>query len=75
MMINFIDGVYLGNMFGRGDLRPIREDIPGTDIEYIYRPIAHFMLQLYKIDFGQISSLPTLKPDSLHQPSPHIEDT
>ncbi|KAB8202591.1 hypothetical protein BDV34DRAFT_215386 [Aspergillus parasiticus] len=61
MLINFINGICLGEVFGGGNSRLFREDIPDADIEYVYRQMAHFMLQLCKIDFSQIGSLPTLK--------------
>ncbi|KAB8222000.1 hypothetical protein BDV33DRAFT_229878 [Aspergillus novoparasiticus] len=61
ILMSFINGICLLEVFGGGNSRLIREDIPDTDIEYVYRQMAHFMLQLYKIDFSRIGSLPTLK--------------
>lgn len=61
ILINFINGICLGEAFGGGSSRLIREDIPDADIEFGYRQMAHFMLQFYRIDFSQIGSLPTLQ--------------
>ncbi|GMF73081.1 unnamed protein product [Aspergillus oryzae] len=61
ILINFINGICLGEVFGGGSSRLIREDIPDADIESLYRQMAHFMLQFYRIDFSQIGSLPTLQ--------------
>ncbi|PWY80150.1 phosphotransferase enzyme family protein [Aspergillus eucalypticola CBS 122712] len=38
--------------------RLMREDISGHDVETIYRQMAGIMLQLFKVDFDQIGSLP-----------------
>ncbi|RMZ48678.1 phosphotransferase enzyme family protein [Aspergillus flavus] len=61
ILINFINGIGLGEVFGGGSSRLIREDIPDADIEFLYRQMAHFMLQFYRIDFSQIGSLTTLQ--------------
>ncbi|KOC12916.1 hypothetical protein AFLA70_9g006771 [Aspergillus flavus AF70] len=60
-LLNFKNGICLGEVFGGGSSRLIREDIRDTDIEFVYRQMAHFMFQFYSIDFSQIGSLPTLK--------------
>ncbi|RAQ69494.1 phosphotransferase enzyme family protein [Aspergillus flavus] len=61
ILINFINGICLGEVFGGGSSRLIREDNPDADIEFLYRQMAHIMLQFYRIDFSQIGSLPTLQ--------------
>ncbi|KAG5300511.1 phosphotransferase enzyme family protein [Histoplasma ohiense] len=35
----------------------MREDINDSDIEIIYRQLANYLLQLFKLDFDQIGSL------------------
>ncbi|KAL6236317.1 hypothetical protein BDW75DRAFT_250229 [Aspergillus navahoensis] len=37
------------------------EEISDADIEYVYRQMAHVMLQLFKLDFNHIGNLPTPK--------------
>lgn len=64
ILIEYIDGVMLKDLFmgvrsGNGS-RLLREDIPDGDVECIYRQMANFMLQLFKIDFPHIGSLPAL---------------
>lgn len=61
ILINFINGICLGEVFGGGSSRLIREDIRDADIEFLYRQMTHFMLQFYRIGFSQIESLPTLQ--------------
>ena len=49
-------------MIGSDDgSRLLRESVPDSDVEYIYRQMADYMLQLFKIDFDQIGNLPTSK--------------
>ncbi|KAJ5142693.1 uncharacterized protein N7515_001480 [Penicillium bovifimosum] len=59
ILMDFIKGVCLNDVFGGGDSRLLKEEIPETDIEYVYRQMANFMLQLFKIDFNHIGNLPT----------------
>lgn len=60
--MEFIDGICLNEVFGgEGNSRLLKEDILDGDIEYVYRQMASFMLQLFKIDFNQIGNLPTPK--------------
>ncbi|KAF7171854.1 hypothetical protein CNMCM5623_004165 [Aspergillus felis] len=59
MLMSFIDGVCLTDVFAEGGSRLLKEGIPDADIEYVYRQMARFMLQLFKIDFGRIGTLPT----------------
>ncbi|KAJ0415189.1 hypothetical protein BJY00DRAFT_327199 [Aspergillus carlsbadensis] len=61
ILMDFINGVCLTDVFGGGDSRLLKEEISETDIKYVYRQMAHFMLQLFKIDFDHIGSLPTQK--------------
>jgi hypothetical protein len=37
----------------------MREDISNEDIEAVYRQFANFLLQLFKLDFDRIGSLPS----------------
>ncbi|KAF7179136.1 hypothetical protein CNMCM7691_008067 [Aspergillus felis] len=59
MLMSFIDGVRLNDVFTEGGSRLLKEGIPDADIEYVYRQMARFILQLFKIDFERIGSLPT----------------
>ncbi|PVH84276.1 hypothetical protein DL98DRAFT_612373 [Cadophora sp. DSE1049] len=43
------------------DTRLVREDISDSDIEFLFRQICCFKLQLFELDFDRIGSLPTLK--------------
>ncbi|KAH1515606.1 hypothetical protein KXW39_000824 [Aspergillus fumigatus] len=61
ILMEFISGVCLNDVFGGGDSRLLKEEISETDIAYVYRQMARFMLQLFKIDFSCIGSLPTPK--------------
>ncbi|CAG7949020.1 unnamed protein product [Penicillium olsonii] len=67
IMMDFIDGVGLSSLLqdpkAEKSSRVVREDISDSDIEIIYRQLANFLLQLFKLDFDQIGSLP----------SPHTE--
>ncbi|KAI9035681.1 uncharacterized protein KD926_003125 [Aspergillus affinis] len=61
IMMDFIDGVSLSDLLRDPDAewpsRVMREDISESDIEYIYRQLANFLLQLFKLDFDRIGSL------------------
>ncbi|TQB75773.1 hypothetical protein MPDQ_001737 [Monascus purpureus] len=61
ILMDFINGICLHDVFGGGDSRLLKEEISEANIEYVYRQMAQFMLQLFKVDFNQIGSLPTLK--------------
>ncbi len=62
IMMNFIDGVSLSDLIKDPDVDPptrlMREDVGDSDIEFIYRQFANFLLQLFKLDFDYIGSLP-----------------
>ncbi|RDW67225.1 phosphotransferase family protein [Aspergillus mulundensis] len=63
IMMDFIDGVSLSDILrdpnAERPSRVVREDISNSDIEYIYRQLANFLLQLFMLDFDQIGSLPS----------------
>lgn len=59
MLMEFIDGVPLKELFTEGGSAVLKEDIPGHDVEYVYRQMANFILQLFKIDLPRLGSLPT----------------
>jgi aminoglycoside phosphotransferase (APT) family kinase protein len=65
IMMDFIDGVSLSDLLqdpnAERPTRLMREDISDSDIEVIYRQLANFLLQLFKLDFDRIGSLPSLK--------------
>lgn len=59
IITSFIEGVSLGDILQDSEspgARLIRRDISEGDIETIYRQIAHFMLQLSKLNFSKIGS-------------------
>lgn len=62
IIMDFIDGVSLSDILNDTDAerptRLMREDINDSDIEIIYRQLANYLLQLFKLDFDQIGSLP-----------------
>ncbi|KAB8260079.1 phosphotransferase enzyme family protein [Aspergillus pseudonomiae] len=62
IMMDFINGVSLSDLFQDPNAtcpgRVIREDISDCDIEFIYKQLANFLLQIFKLDFDQIGSLP-----------------
>ncbi|RAK94954.1 phosphotransferase enzyme family protein [Aspergillus ibericus CBS 121593] len=61
IIMDFIDGVSLSDLLQdpstESPNRVIREDISDSDIEIIYRQLAKFLLQLFKLDFDRIGSL------------------
>lgn len=59
ILIEFIDGVSLKEVFTEGGPPVLKESSPDYGIEYIYRQMANFMLQLFKIDLLRLGSLPT----------------
>lgn len=73
IMMDFINGVSLSDLLqGRNADRPsrvMREDISESDIEVIYRQMANFLLQLFKLDFDRIGSLPSPHPET-QSPTP-----
>lgn len=73
IMMDFIDGVSLGDLLqdpnAERPSRVMREDISDGDIGVIYRQMANFMLQLFKLDFGRIGSLPSLQAED-ESPTP-----
>ncbi|KAL4915717.1 hypothetical protein BDW62DRAFT_212561 [Aspergillus aurantiobrunneus] len=59
MLMEFIDGVCLKELFLK-DARLLKEEIPDSDVKFIYRQMANFMLQLFNnINFPHTGSLPT----------------
>ncbi|KAK2757120.1 hypothetical protein FQN54_005090 [Arachnomyces sp. PD_36] len=62
IMMDFIDGVSLSDLLkdpnAEYPTRLMRADISDSDIEVIYRQLANYLLQIFKLDFDQIGSLP-----------------
>lgn len=62
IMMDFINGVSLSDLLKNPNAerptRLMREDISDNDIENIYRQLANYLLQLFKLDFDRICSLP-----------------
>lgn len=62
-MMDYIDGVSLSETLrGSNTERPsrvMREDISDSDIECICRQLANFLLQLFRLHFDHIGSLPS----------------
>ncbi|KAJ5819383.1 hypothetical protein N7474_004974 [Penicillium riverlandense] len=73
IMMDFIDGVSLSDLLqdprAECPSRVIREDIKDSDIELIYRQLANFLLQLLKLDFDRIGSLPSPQAEA-QDPTP-----
>ena len=69
IMMDFINGVSLSDLLEDPNAeRPTRlmmEDISDSDIEVIYR----FLLQLFKLDFDRIGSLPSPRAEA-QSPTP-----
>lgn len=59
ILMEYIEGVCLNNIFGGENSRLLKEDISDKYVEYVYKKMVQFMLQLFKIDFDQIGNLPT----------------
>jgi hypothetical protein len=60
IMMEFIRGVSLEEILrGCPEKRMIRDDIDDATMEQVYRQMARIQLQLFKIDFGRLGSLPT----------------
>lgn len=65
ILMDFINGTNV-NHFLRdpkvaADTRLMREDISDNEVEFLFRQIANFQLQLFALDFDRIGSLPTPK--------------
>lgn len=62
IMMDFIEGVSLSDILRDPNAdrptRLMREDISDSDIEFVYRQMASFLLQLFELDFDRIGSLP-----------------
>ena len=63
IMMDFISGVSLSSLLqdpnAERPSRVIRDDLSDSDIEVIYRQLANFLLQLFKLNFDRIGSLPS----------------
>ncbi|KAJ5358220.1 Aminoglycoside phosphotransferase [Penicillium brevicompactum] len=59
ILMEFIEGVCLNNIFTGGDFRLLKTDVSEGDLKIVYRQMANFMLQIFEIDFERIGSLPT----------------
>jgi hypothetical protein len=66
IMMDFVDGVCLNDLLtDPNEIEPtrlLREDISDGVIEALYRQLANFQLQLFRIDFDRIGSLPQPEP-------------
>ncbi|KAK1142535.1 hypothetical protein N8T08_007509 [Aspergillus melleus] len=73
VIMDFIDGVSLSDLLQDPNAecpsRVMRDDISDSDVKFIYRQLANFLLQLFKLDFDQIGSLP-LPQAQAHKPTP-----
>lgn len=59
ILMDFIDGVCLNDIFTRGDSRLLKMEISDSDLEIVYRRIV--MLRIFEINFDRIGSLPALR--------------
>jgi hypothetical protein len=66
--MDFISGISVSDLLkdpnAERPTRLMREDISDSDIEVIYRQLANFLLQLFKLDFDRIGSLPSLTAEA-----------
>lgn len=73
IVMDFVNGVSLSDLLQDPNAerrsRVMREDISDSDIEFIYRQFANFLLQLFKLDFDQIGSLPSPQTEA-QSPTP-----
>ncbi|KAH8432028.1 phosphotransferase family protein [Aspergillus melleus] len=73
IMMDFIDGVSLNDLLRDPDAerpsRVMRENISDGDVEFIYRQLANFLLQLFKLDHDRIGSLTPPRTES-QSPTP-----
>lgn len=62
IIMDFVNGVSLSDLLQDPNAerpgRVVREDISDYDLEVIYRQMANFLLQLFKLNFDRIGSLP-----------------
>jgi hypothetical protein len=62
IIMNFIEGVSLNHLLRKNnDTRLLKPDISDDDIEFLYKQFAHMLLQLFKLDFDRLGSLPSPK--------------
>ncbi|KAJ5972398.1 uncharacterized protein N7479_002316 [Penicillium vulpinum] len=59
ILMTFIEGVCLKDVLIESGSQVLKRHLPDDTIELIYRQMANIMLQLFKIDFYRIGSLPT----------------
>lgn len=68
IIMDFVDGVSLSDLLkdpnAERPTRLMREDIDESHVEFIYRQFANFLLQLFKLDFDQIGSLPSPRAEA-----------
>ncbi|OGM47788.1 hypothetical protein ABOM_003325 [Aspergillus bombycis] len=68
IIMDFINGISLSDLLrdphAECPTRVIREDISDDDIGFIYRQLANFLLQLFKLDFDSIGSLPSAQAEA-----------
>ena len=74
IITTFVQGVSLSDLLRDPNAeRPtgvMRKDISDHDIEVVYRQMAKFQLQLFRLDFDRIDSLPNLKSRGRPPPRP-----
>lgn len=65
IMMEFIHGASLNDLFKdvNGGTRLLREDLTDDEMETIYRQLANFLLQIFKLDFAHIGSLEYPTPE------------
>lgn len=68
IIMDFVDGVSLNELLKDPNAdrltRFMREDIDDDHVEYVYRQCANFMLQLFKLEFDRIGSLPSPRAEA-----------
>ncbi|RHZ67865.1 hypothetical protein CDV55_105981 [Aspergillus turcosus] len=73
IIMDFVNGVSLSDLLqdpnAERPSRVMREDISEYDLEVIYRQMANFLLQLFKLNFDRIGSLPSPQTEA-NSPTP-----
>lgn len=69
LIMEFIQGTRLSSILTKPGSRVLKEDISDGDIEFLYRQMANFMLQIFDIDFNAlaVSRLHVLKALSIYR--------
>ncbi|PBP16941.1 hypothetical protein BUE80_DR012316 [Diplocarpon rosae] len=60
IVMNFIEGVSLNHLLRKNkETRLLKQEVRDNEIEFLYKQLAHILLQHFKLDFDRIGSLPS----------------